>query len=53
MKVEYTEPIQQRWNDEVLPPDELLRNYWQQREALDYKIDSTLGKIQELLGIKL
>lgn len=39
--------------EEVLPPDELLRNYWQQREALDHKIDSTLGKIQELLGIKL
>ena len=39
--------------EEVLPPDELLRSYWQHREALDRKIDSTLGKIQELLGIKL
>ena len=39
--------------EEVLPPDQLLRNYWQQREALDAKIDATLGKIQEMLGIKL
>lgn len=39
--------------EEVLSPDELLRNYWQQREALDHKIDSTLGKIQDMLGIKL
>jgi len=39
--------------EEVLPPDELLRNYWQQRKALDNKIDSTLSKIEELLGIKL
>lgn len=39
--------------EEVLPPDELLRDYYQQREALDRKIDATLGKIQQLLGIKL
>lgn len=36
---------------EVLPPDELLNKYWQQREALDHKIDSTLSKIEQILGI--
>jgi len=36
---------------EVLPPDELLNKYWQQREDLDHKIDSTLSKIEQILGI--
>ena len=40
-------------DEEVLPPDELLRNYWLQREALYKKIDTTLAKMQEMLGIKL
>ena len=39
--------------EEVLPPDELLRQYHERRNALDAKIDATLGKIQELLGIDL
>lgn len=39
--------------EEVLPPDELLRQYHERRNALDAKIDATLGKIQELLGIQL
>ncbi len=39
--------------EEVLPPDELLRQYHERRNALDSKIDATLGKIQELLGIEI
>lgn len=39
--------------EEVLPPDQLLRQYHKQRNALDFKIDETLSKIQELLGIKI
>lgn len=39
--------------EEVLPPDELLRQYHERRNALDAKIDATLGKIQELLGIEI
>lgn len=38
---------------EVLPPDELLRQYHERRTALDHKIDTTLSKIQELLNIKI
>lgn len=39
--------------EEVLPPDELLRQYHERRNALDAKIDATLGKIHELLGIEI
>lgn len=39
--------------EEILPPDELLRQYHEKRNALDAKIDKTLAEIQELLGIKL
>lgn len=39
--------------EEVLPPDELLKQYWQKRAALDKEIDTTLAKIEELLGIKI
>ena len=39
--------------EQILPPDELLRNYWQERATLDKTIDTTLAKIQEMLGIEL
>ncbi len=39
--------------EEVLRPDELLRQYHAQRTALDAKIDRTLTEIQQMLGIKL
>ncbi len=37
----------------ILEPKELLAEYHEQRAALDAKIDSTLNKIQELLGITI
>ena len=39
--------------EEVLPPDELLRNYWKQRRELDERIDSTLKEIEMMLGINI
>ena len=39
--------------EEVLRPEELLRQYHEQRTALDQKIDKTLAEIQQMLGIKL
>lgn len=39
--------------EEVLPPDELLRNYWQERSQLEAKIDANLKEIESLLGISL
>jgi type I restriction enzyme M protein len=38
--------------EEVLPPDELLQQYHEKRNALDAKIDKTLSKIEQILGIK-
>ncbi len=38
--------------EEILPPDKLIRDYKQRREALDKRIDDTLAKIEEMLGIK-
>lgn len=40
-------------DEEILPPAELLREYHEKRNALDAKIDKTLSKIQDLLGITL
>lgn len=37
--------------EEVLPPAELLADYHKRREALDAQIDSTLAKLQNLLGL--
>ncbi len=37
--------------EEVLPPDQLLANYFAQRAKLDHEIDSTLATVQSLLGI--
>ena len=37
--------------EEILPPAELLADYYKKRAALDKEIDKTLSEIQELLGI--
>lgn len=39
--------------EEVLRPEELLRQYHAQRTALDAKIDQTLAEIQQMLGIEI
>ncbi len=39
--------------EEVLPPSELLADYFQRRTELDHQIDSTLSTLQSLLGIDL
>lgn len=39
--------------EELLPPNELLAQYHEQRNELDATIDRTLEKIQKLLGIEL
>ena len=38
--------------EEILPPAELLKQYFEQRAALDQEIDSTLAEIQRMLGIE-
>ncbi len=38
--------------EEVLPPAELLADYFAQRAELDHEIDSTLATLQRLLGIE-
>ena len=37
--------------EEVLRPEELLRQYHEKRTALDAKIDHTLAEIQKMLGV--
>jgi type I restriction enzyme M protein len=37
--------------EEVLRPEELLKQYHEKRTALDAKIDQTLTEIQQILGI--
>ena len=39
--------------EEILPPAELLANYFKKRAALDYEIDKTLAEIQKLLDIEI
>ena len=39
--------------EEVLRPEELLKQYHEKRAALDAKIDQTLSEIQEILGIEI
>ena len=39
--------------EEVLPPAELLAEYFKKRKALDYEIDKTLAEIQNILGINV
>ena len=39
--------------EEILPPAELLADYYKKRAALDHEIDKTLKEIQSILGIKI
>ena len=39
--------------EEILPPAELLANYFKKRKALDDEIDKTLAEIQKILGIEI
>ena len=39
--------------EEILPPAELLKQYFEKRAALDYEIDKTLSEIQKILGIDI
>lgn len=38
--------------EEILPPDELIRNYKEERARLDAEIDQKLARICEILGIE-
>lgn len=40
-------------DEEILPPAELLANYYKKRAALDHEIDKTLSEIQRILGIDI
>ena len=40
-------------DEEILPPAELLADYFKKRKALDHEIDKTLAEIQRILGIKV
>lgn len=39
--------------EEILPPDELIKQYRQKRAALNNEIDAILAKVEEMLGIKV
>ena len=39
--------------EEILPPKELLEDYYKKRAALDREIDKTLAEIQKILGFKI
>ena len=39
--------------EEILPPAELLADYFKKRKALDHEIDKTLAEIQRILGIEI
>ncbi len=39
--------------EEILPPAELLADYFKKRKALDHEIDKTLSEIQRILGIEI
>lgn len=39
--------------EEILPPDELIKQYRQKRAALNSEIDVILAKVEEMLGIKV
>lgn len=39
--------------EEILPPAELLADYYKKRKALDHEIDKTLSEIQRILGINV
>lgn len=40
-------------DEEILPPAELLADYYKKRAALDHEIDKTLAEIQKILGIEI
>lgn len=40
-------------DEEILPPAELLADYFKKRKALDHEIDKTLTEIQRILGIEI
>ena len=40
-------------DEEILPPAELLADYFKKRKALDHEIDKTLAEIQRILGIEV
>lgn len=39
--------------EEVLPPKQLLEEYYKKRKALEHQIDKTLKEIQDILGFKI
>ena len=39
------------FEEEILPPKELIENYQKERAELDAKIDETLKEIKDILGI--
>ena len=39
--------------EEILPPAELLKQYFEKRAAPDHEIDKTLSEIQKILGIDI
>lgn len=39
--------------EEILPPAELLADYYKKRAALDHEIDKTLAEIKKILGIDI
>lgn len=39
--------------EEILPPDELIKQYRKKRAALNSEIDAILAKVEEMLGIKV
>ena len=43
--------LNQKEEEEILPPAELLKQYFEKRAALDHEIDKTLAEIQKILGI--
>ena len=46
-------PVTDVEEEEVLRPDELLKQYHAQCTALDAKIDQTLSEIQKILGVTI
>ena len=46
-------PIQSHDRSRLLPPAELLADYFKKRKALDHEIDKTLAEIQRILGINV
>ena len=39
--------------EEILPPDELIRNYQSKRASLNADIDNILSQVSKILGIEL